>query len=557
MLNHLFIKNYTIVDKLDIDLQAGLTALTGETGAGKSILLDALGLTLGDRAASDAVRRGADKAEISVSFDLTRTPQVSEWLSEHDLDEDGDCVLRRVIHANGRSRGYVNGRPVPLQMLRELGEQLVDIHGQHEHQSMMRPDVQRSLVDAFAGNQSLLNDVDALYRRSRDIEAAMRQLAGGHDDADAQRDLLTYQLQELDAVELEPAAIAALDEEHRRLSNAGSLLQSAHTLLDVLYDGEVSAQSLLGHARRELEEQIANDAVFGEVHTLVDQALVQIEEGVDTLRRHVDRLDLDPQRLQTLDEQIAILNQLGRKHRVRTDELLEARENIRQTLHDLENADEKLSSLQAELTDIQYRYQQLAEQLRSRRTEAAEQLGVQVTATLQELGMKGAAFRIAVTPMESKALTTHGQDQVTFQVRTNAGQPFGALSRIASGGELSRISLAIQVVAADSTTIPTLIFDEADVGIGGGVAEIVGRQLRHLGSTHQVLCVTHLAQVASQAHHHLQVSKSSEQDSTASAVLPLEDAARIQEIARMLGGMEITAATLRHAEEMVQKAGQP
>ncbi len=554
MLSHLFIKNFTIVDQLELELDEGLTALTGETGAGKSILLDALGLTLGDRATGDVVRNGADKAEIAVSFNIDGMATVHAWLDEHELDEDGDCLLRRVVQNNGRSKAYINGRPVPLQLLRELGEQLVDIHGQHEHQSMMRRDIQRTILDAFAESADELKQLAELHTRHRGIETELQNLAGGHDDAAARAELLRYQLAELEALTLEPEAIAELDEEHRRLSNAGELLQSAHSLLEMLYDNEASAQSTLGQARRELEAQAPNDPVFAEVHGMVEQALVQLEEGVDSLRRHVDRLDLDPARLQTLDDQIATLNDLARKHRVRTDELIDVREQIRKELHALENAEETVASLKKEQDQILSSYTTTAAHLTKLRETAAENLSMQVTAGLQELGMQGAAFRIALMPMDDDSITPHGRDRISFEVRTNAGQDFGPMSRIASGGELSRISLAIQVVAADGTTIPTLIFDEADVGIGGGVAEVVGRQLRRLGRSHQVLCVTHLPQVASQAHQHLQVRKTSDADSTVSTVAPLNDQARVQEIARMLGGMEITRATLEHAQEMVSRA---
>ncbi len=555
MLNHLVIRDFAIVERLELDFSPGMTALTGETGAGKSILLDALGLTLGDRAAADSIRAGADKAEVAVAFDISAMEGVHQWLLDHDLDEGGECQLRRVIQGNGRSRGYVNGRPVPLQLLRELGEQLVDIHGQHEHQSLMKREIQRNIVDAYAGNEEILGQLAGLHARTVEIEQTMQRLAGEHGSSVERHDLLSYQLQELETLDLEPEAISALDEEHRRLSNAGELLQATRMLLGLLYEDETSAQGMLGHARRTLEEHADKDAVFAEVAELINQALLQLDEGVDVLRRHVDALELDPARLEEVEARLGNLNDLARKHRVRPEELTNIRDGLRRELDEIDNSEEKSRFLELELQQIRDRYMELAGDLRERRQHAAAELDEEVTGFLQELGMQGAAFRVAVEPVTGDQLKAHGLDRISFLVRTNAGQGFGPLQRIASGGELSRISLAIQAVAANSTSIPTLIFDEADAGISGGVAEVVGRLLRRLGTSHQVLCVTHLPQVASQAHRHLQVRKHSERNHTATSVVPLVDDSRIQEIARMLGGMEITDATLTHAQEMVARAG--
>jgi DNA repair protein RecN (Recombination protein N) len=554
MLTDLNIRDFTIVDRLDLEFGPGMTALTGETGAGKSILLDALGLALGDRAAADTVRQGADKAEISVSFDLDGAEETRQWLSEHDLEADGECLIRRIIQANGRSRGYINGSPVPLTLLRELGEQLVDIHGQHEHQSLMRREIQRAILDSFADNTGLLDQLAALCRHARDRQAERRALTGDSDDQDARKDLLRYQLQELEPLQLAPEAIAELDSEHRRLANAGSLIQTSQQLVGLLYEDETSAQSMLGQAQRMLEEALGLDQSLGEAHELISNALVQLEEGVDALRRHGETMELDPARLEELEQQIGTLSDLARKHKVRAEELHAVRDGLAEELDRLENADERLQAIDRELETLGKDYATLCAQLHQRRTDAADKLGKQVTDSLKQLGMAGASFRIAVIPQEREGFNPQGSDQISFEVRTNAGQNFGPLSRIASGGELSRISLAIQVVAADSTRIPTLVFDEADVGIGGGVAEVVGMQLRKLGGSHQVLCVTHLPQVASQAHNHLQVTKTSKAQSTSTTVLELDRGARIQEIARMLGGVKITEATLNHAEEMVARA---
>ncbi len=554
MLNHLHVRDFAIVDELTLEFDAGMTTLTGETGAGKSILLDALGLALGDRAASDTVRPGAERAEINVTFDIGTLPACQAWLQAQELDDEGECMVRRVVQANGRSRGFINGRPVPLQQLRELGEQLVDIHGQHEHQSLMRRDIQRSIVDDHAGNDELLRDAARLHQALGECETEMDDLRGGFEDQDARRDLLRYQTGELEGLDLSTEGLEALNAEHRRLANAGTLAETSQRLLQMLYEEEHAAQSIIGQGLRELEESLDKDPALGEVHEQLAGAQAHLEEAVSGLRHHLDSIDLDPARLAEVEERISNLSDLARKHQVREEELGDVHERLCRELEALEHSDERLEELQQRHGALTREYRDVAEKLRERRRNAAAALGDSVTAQLAELSMTGAAFRIDVTPRESGQPTPHGLDDISFQVRTNAGQPFGPLNRIASGGELSRLSLAIQVAAAGTTHIPTLIFDEADAGIGGGVAEVVGRQLRRLGEYHQVLCVTHLPQVASQAHHHLQVHKRTQADSTATTVQPLDREQRVQEVARMLGGVELTDATMEHAAEMLQRA---
>ncbi|SEO55217.1 DNA repair protein RecN [Aquisalimonas asiatica] len=554
MLNHLHIRDFAIVDELELDFASGMTTLTGETGAGKSILLDALGLALGDRASAETVRPGAERAEIIAAFDIDGLADCEAWLTEQELDDEGECMLRRVIQASGRSRAFINGRPVPLQHLRELGEFLVDIHGQHEHQSLMRRDVQRMIVDNHAGNGELLTETARLHRSMQECEQAMEALRGGFEDQDARRDLLAYQTRELEGLDLSPEALESLDAEHRRLAHAGTLAEAGQRLLQALYEDETSAQSIIGQAVREVEGLLDKDAGLSDIHEQLAGAQAQLEEAVDGLRRHLDNLEMDPARLAEVEERISTLSDLARKHNVREQELGDVYEALRTELDDLEHSGERLAELQQQHDQLRERYQGIAEQLRAARQAAADTLSGAVTAQLGELSMAGAAFHVDVTPRSSDAPTPHGLDDIAFQVRTNAGQPFGPLNRIASGGELSRLSLAIQVAAAGTTRIPTLIFDEADSGIGGGVAEVVGRQLRALGRYHQVLCVTHLPQVASQAHHHLQVHKRTGEQTTATTVTPLARDERIQEVARMLGGMELTQATMEHATEMVSNA---
>ena len=553
MLTNLHIRDFAIVERLELDFEPGMTTLTGETGAGKSILLDALGLALGDRAASDLVRHGADRAEVMLSFTVDDCPAAARWLADNDLEEDGECLIRRVVQENGRSKGYVNGRPTPLQMLRDLGEQLVDLHGQHEHQSLMKKDVQRTLLDEYAGNGELLARVADLYRRLREIEHERHELQGSEQDHQARQEILEYQLDELRALDLSAEAQGNLEAEQRRLAHAGELIETSQRLVQALYEDEQSAQSILGQSIRALEDLRDVDSGMAASYDMLASALVQIEEAADSLRKFVDDTDLDPTRLEWVDQQLQTLNDLARKHHARPEELPAVLQDLEGDLEKLQGSESRLAALAEERAAAEKVYSDLAGQLRARREKTAQELSSKTTDHLKHLGMGGAQFHIAVTPMESSAPTPHGLDIIEYQVRTNPGQPLGPLNRIASGGELSRISLAVQVVAARATHIPTLIFDEADSGIGGAIAEVVGRQLRQLAESHQVLCITHLPQVASQAHHHLRVEKASSGERTSTSVTPLSDDARIEEIARMLGGVEITAATLDHAREMVEK----
>jgi DNA repair protein RecN (Recombination protein N) len=555
MLTHIHIRNYAIVDSLDLEFGEGMSALTGETGAGKSILLDALNLCLGDRADTDVVRPGADKAELTAGFRIAADGEAAAWLEEHELATgEADCLLRRVIQQGGRSKGFINGSPVPLQMMRELGEFLVDIHGQHAHQSLFRRDAQREALDGFGGHHALLHAVAERYRRLADIQTEIQALEGGQTDYQSRLDLLRFQVDELAALKLGRQDILELDAEQRRLAAAGDLIQTAQQILASLYEEEPSAQSALSHAASDLERLLRIDPNLREPQELIASALIQLEEGCDGLRRYVESLDLDPERLAQVEQQISTLNDLARKHRVRPEDLPERLEVLSAELAALENAEGRLAALREDLDAGDREYRKAASALSKARSDAAATLSSRVTGFIRELGMPGAEFLAEVAFVQDGKPTRHGLDQVEFLVRTNPGQPMGSLNRIASGGELSRIGLAIQVATANSGRIPTLIFDEADVGIGGAVAEVVGRQLRELGESRQVLCVTHLPQVAAQAHGHYQVSKHMEGGRTFTRVTPLSAEERIDEIARMLGGVEITPQTRRHAQEMLERA---
>jgi len=558
MLTHINVRNLAIVDAIEVELTAGMTTLTGETGAGKSILVDALGLVLGDRADSTVIRHGCERAEISAGFDIQNHPAASDWLAEQALDADGECQLRRIINREGRTRGYINGQAVPMQSLRELGEQLVDIHGQHEHQSLLRSRVQRQLLDAFGGHQSLLDKLTACYREMKAVRDELQGAFGNDADRDARLDLLRYQQQELASLGLTTEDIGNIDEEHARQANAGRLLEASQQGLEHLdADEGPSVSSLLNQTLDELGELAELDSGLEETTQLLGEAAVLIKESTESLRHYTERLDIDPQRLQWLEQRIGILHDLARKHRCSPEDLPAIEEKIGKELDSIEHADEHRESLQSKLATLEQGYLDAARQLTAKRRRAAKTFGKQITDAMQTLGMAGGIFTVQINPRVAQAFSIHGMDDIEFMVSANSGQPVQPLSKVASGGELSRISLSIQVISASSETIPTLIFDEVDSGIGGGVAEIVGQKLRALGKDRQVLCVTHLPQVAALAHQQMQVTKLSGKDTTRTRIRRLNEAERIDELARMLGGVEITRQTQEHAREMLQQGQTP
>ncbi len=558
MLRHLAIRNFALVEQLELEFAPGMTVLTGETGAGKSILLDALGLVLGDRADSTAVRVGSDRAEISATFEIAGLSQVRAWLAERELDMQDECILRRTVSADGGSRGYINGQPAPVQSLRELGEQLVDIHGQHAHQSLLKREIQRQLLDAYADHADLLTQVESAYRRWRTAALELERLRGIRADREARLDMLRYQIGELEALGLGVDELQGLEEEHGRLANASRLLEGAQRVVDLLYDGEeMAVAALLGRGLTELHELEALDHHLAASCELLEAAAIQTKEAVSELRHYLDRADLDPARLDQVEQRLAAVHDLARKHRCDSNELPALLERLTTELAELEQAETRLDQLEQEITRALADYRKLAVQLGDGRRQAAARLAREVVANMAELGMSGGAFEISLAPLESDEPAPHGMERVEMLVTANPGQPLKPLAKVASGGELSRISLAIQVITAAQGMIPTLVFDEVDVGIGGGVAEMVGRKLRGLGSERQVLCVTHQPQVAAQGHQHLRVSKRSVDAETRTDVAALDAAERIEEIARMLGGMKITDQTLAHAREMLDLSHAP
>lgn len=552
MLSHIFLRDFAIIETLDLELEPGMTALTGETGAGKSILIDAIGLVLGDRADSGVVRHGAEKSEITLTIDISDTPDALIWLQENDLDEGDQCILRRVITSSGKSRAWINGSPANLSMLRQLGEQLVDIHGQHEHQSLMKKEMQRQLLDDYADNSKLLSTLNARYNEWKSLQDKLDQLQNQSSDHQAQVDLLSFQTQELETLELIEGEYPKLDEEHSRLSNAGELLETASSGVQQLYANKQSVYSVLSSLINDMSQLTNVDSAFNEPLAMLTEAQIQVEEVSSMLRHYQDSLDLDPQRLQFVESRISQLHQMAKKHMISPDELMGKYQTLCDKLSALSGDDYDLDALNENLEKAKESYLVQAEKLHKSRQKSAKQLGAGVSGAMQQLGMDGGVFEIQCAFDKANKFTTHGLDDIEFQVSANPGQPLKSLVKVASGGELSRISLAIQMIAAQRVTLPALIFDEVDTGIGGGTAEVVGQQLRKLGHNRQVLCVTHLPQVASQAHQHYKVTKIKGKTSTSTGMLTLENEVRVEEIARMMGGIEITESTRALAREMLE-----
>ncbi len=555
MLLHLQIRDLAIIDAVEIDFNAGMTVLTGETGAGKSILVDALELLGGGRAGAEVVRGGAERADLSATVDIARVGgALQHVLKEQSISAEDELLLRRVIGADGRSRAWLNGQSVPVTLLRTIGELLFDIHGQHEFQSLMRPAAQRELLDGFGQLDALAGQVRAahaawlaLMNRSVAVEAAAS-------DRHARLDLLRYQVQELEAMRLGEGEFAALNEERSRIANSGRLAQAARSALEGLYESEeVNAHQLLARALAALRGAGALDQRLTALQPPVEEVLGRIQEVAHELAAYLESLEFDPQRQEAIEARLAAMEELARKHRVEPAELVAWHGALKRELAAMESAAADLGSLRTQVATALTAYQKQARELSASRTRAARALGSEVTRRMQDLGMAGGLFVAEVSPLESTEPAAHGADRVEFRVSTNPGHTPRAVAKIASGGELARLSLAVQVCCARDAA-PCMVFDEVDAGIGGAVAEIVGRELRGLGTMSQVLCVTHLAQVACQGHQQLRVAKLSDGRNTRITVTPLSGEARVEEIARMVGGVEITAKTRAHALEMLQQA---
>jgi DNA repair protein RecN (Recombination protein N) len=555
VLTSLQIRDFAIVDQIGVEFQPGMTVLTGETGAGKSILVDAVALVLGERGSSQLVRNGARRAEFSAEFDVSSMPEVRAWLDEQALDQDDECLLRRVINADGRSRAFINGNAVTMQQLKSLGEMLLDIHGQHFHQSLGRRPIQRDLLDHYGELLGIRGDTATAFTRWQALQERLDRLQTADADRASRLDLLTFQLQELVALDPQTDEHELLQTERQKLKNSGALADGVSTALDRLSEQENgNANSLLADAARAIELLVNFDSQVSPILELLESASIQVAEASDALQRYGESIDMDPARRDWVEERLDAFQTIARKHRVSPDELPELVEKLRNELDELSHAEERGRELEKEVVAAEADYRKRARSLSARRKQAARAFSAAVTEAMGTLGMPGGIFNASVSLLPEDEPRSWGVDNIEFMISANPGQPPMPLSRVASGGELSRMSLAIQVIASDGSSIPTMVFDEVDSGVGGSVAEMVGRRLRELGEHRQVLCVTHLPQVASLADQHFRISKVSDGKATRTSACELCKDERIEELARMLGGVEITQKTIDHAAEMLAGA---
>jgi DNA repair protein RecN (Recombination protein N) len=554
MLTSLYVRQFAVVEEAEIAFGPGLTVVSGETGAGKSLLVDALMLLAGTRADSGMVRAGSDRAELAAEFDLAALPDALAWLRQEELDDGQTCQLRRVIRTEGSSRAWINGRPASLAQLSALATLVVEIHGQHEHQALLSRTHQLALLDAYAGNTELQQKVRDSARLWRDAGSRIRTLSGG-DDRERRIEMLTHELKELDRWALPAAELDELEASHKRLANAGRLAEGAAGVVELL-DGESEFATLrgLGRAHAELARLADIDPGLAPTLELLDNARIQLDEAVDGLGRYAQDVDLDPARYAEVDTHLAHLHELARRYRLPIVELAGKAAALHEELDALEGAGDALEKLSRERQQHERDYAAAVSALSTARNAAAARLGNEVTVLMTELGMAGGVLQVQMEAVEGQDPDPQGRERCELLVSANPGQPPRALRKVASGGELARISLAIEVATIGSDTIGCMVFDEVDTGIGGAVAEVVGQKLRALGDRGQVLCVTHLPQVAAQGHAHLRVSKHSEADSTHTRIAVLDAAGRRDELSRMLGGVEITRETRAHAKQMLDRA---
>ncbi|MCI2810494.1 DNA repair protein RecN [Eoetvoesiella caeni] len=545
MLRTLHIRDFVIVDMAEISFDAGFTVFSGETGAGKSILIDALSLALGARGDAGAIRDGAARTDISAVFDAP--PSLAGWLNEQAIDADDALVLRRVIDAQGRSKAFINGLPVTLGQLRELGEHLVDIHGQHAHQSLLKTSSQRDLLDAQGGNTSLARQVQQAWHHWQQADKALAQAQRNEAALKEEREQLERQALELDRLGLHEGEWDALNNDHSRLAHAQSLLDGAAQALAALDNDESSALHYLNAAAHQLAPLVRHDARLSSICQAIESARIGASEAASDLNSYLDKLDLDPERLAQAEQRLSALFDTARKFRVEPSELIPLQQTLQQRLAE-NGAAADLDALQKEAEQAQAQYQKLAGQLGAARKKTARKLSGQVTEAMQTLAMQGGSFQVELSACPPSA---QGGEAVEFLVAGHAGTRPRPLAKVASGGELARLSLALSVIASQAARVPTLIFDEVDSGVGGAVAEVVGRLLKELGQRHQVLCVTHLPQVAACGAHHYEVKKSMSKGTTLSHIEALDEQGRIDEVARMLGGLTITETTRQHAKEML------
>lgn len=549
MLTQITINNYAIIDSLDVDLNAGLTVLTGETGAGKSIIIDAIELALGKRASSNVIKPDQSRADISVSFDVATILDAQSILEKYALNHEKECCIRRSISADGRSKSFINGIPVTLNILQELSDSLINIHGQHEFHSLLKPDKQRELLDQFGGLTDTVTAVKNHFQQWKNTETELTSLKNQLKNATERTDFLKFQIQELDDLNLKENEFATLEQEHKLLANADAILSNAQqTLLTLSEDESQNTLILLNKASNALHFIKKHTPSLNTAAELINTAIIHTEEAASEIKSYLDHLDLNPERLQFLEKRLSDIYQCAKKHRLQPNELITRHLQLKDEFNQIEHRDEHIERLEKTATTLKNAYFTLAKQLSEKRIAISKKIDRLITENMQHLNMKGGKFSIHIEASEPSAT---GLEEINFLVSANPGQPLQPLNKVASGGELSRISLAIQVIIAQNSNTPTLIFDEVDVGIGGGTAEIIGNLLKQLGTKTQVFCITHLGQVASKGNHHLRIEKLIKNKTTRVALnyLTLED--RIEEIARLIGGINITPQTIAHAKEML------
>ncbi|MBE8555824.1 MULTISPECIES: DNA repair protein RecN [Vibrio] len=551
MLAHLSVNNFAIVKSLQLELSKGMTTITGETGAGKSIAIDALGLCLGGRSDAGMVRQGEDKTEVSAAFLLENNLHATRWLEDNELLDGGECILRRTISKEGRSRAFINGSPVPLSQLKSLGQLLINIHGQHAHHQLMKSDHQMAMLDQYAGHLNLLKSTRNAYQAWRQADNHLKELRENSQQNQAQKQLLEYQIKELNELSIGEEEYEDLEQEHKRLSNSGELASTCQQAIELIYEGEeVNALSILQSANHSLIQLAELDERLVDLPNLLSEAIIQIEETNSELRTYLDSIDVDPGRMVYVEERFSKVMSMSRKHHVLPEELYKHHQDLLQQVEALDCSDEKLDELANEVENQYQSFVAKSEKLHKSRTRYAKELNKLITQSMHELSMEKAQFAIEVNNTNTHP-SPLGMDNVTFIVSTNPGQPMQPIAKVASGGELSRISLAIQVITAQKVDTPSLIFDEVDVGISGPTAAVVGKMLRKLGESTQVMCVTHLPQVAGCGHQQLFVAKNTKSGKTETQMHTLDEQQRVSELARLLGGSQITESTLANAKELL------
>lgn len=551
MLAHLSVNNFAIVKSLQLELSKGMTTITGETGAGKSIAIDALSLCLGGRAEASMVRQDEEKTEVSAAFILDNNLHATRWLEDNDLLDGKECILRRIISKDGRSRAFINGSPVPLSQLKSLGQLLINIHGQHAHQQLMKPELQLAMLDQYAGHLDLLKQTRLAYQQWRQVNHHLKQLRENSQQNQAQLQLLEYQIKELNELALGEEEFIELEQEHKRLSNSGDLAINCQKAINLLYESEeVNALNLLQTVSHTLIELAEMDSQLSSLPNMLNEAIIQLEETNNELRAYLDHIDVDPERMSYVEERYSRVLSLARKHHVLPEELYQHHQALLQQIALLDCSEEKIQELENDVAVHYQTFASCAEKLHKSRSRYAKELDKLISLSMHELSMEKAQFKIDVVQHQGQP-SPLGFDHVTFLVSTNPGQPLQPIAKVASGGELSRISLAIQVITAQKIDTPSLIFDEVDVGISGPTAAVVGKMLRKLGESTQVLCVTHLPQVAGCGHHQLFVAKQTKGGKTETQMVKLSEEQRIAELARLLGGSQITPSTLANAKELL------